>query len=214
LGEASIPKQGSEGELMEANTLQVIEVHPVTNQTLLSDCNKGLHVPSISEVFKIIDEFENYEISNFGRVRNMKTRRILKPTIDSDGYYKVNLCNNNNERKTFNLHQLIAKAYIANPTNKIYINHIDTNKLNNNSDNLRWATRQESLRYRRLASNNSSGIKGVYFNKKLKKWTAAITVDKIQTHLGCFESKDEAKAARQKHSKSEFGEFQNPCERD
>ena len=46
----------------------------------------------MAEEFKIIKDFPNYEVSNFGYVKNIKTGKILKPGIDGHGYYYVILC--------------------------------------------------------------------------------------------------------------------------
>ena len=48
----------------------------------------------MSENWKSIDEYENYEISDHGNIKNIKTNRMLKLNIDSNGYHQVSLCNN------------------------------------------------------------------------------------------------------------------------
>jgi hypothetical protein len=62
------------------------------------------------EQYKNINGFENYSISNFGNVRNDKTGRILKPSIDSHGYYKVDLFNDG-KKSTKKIHILVAKVF-------------------------------------------------------------------------------------------------------
>lgn len=42
------------------------------------------------EVWKKINNFNNYSISNAGKIRNDKTNRILKPYIKPSGYKKGN----------------------------------------------------------------------------------------------------------------------------
>ena len=69
---------------------------------------------------------------------------------------------------------------------------LNTILLNNNIINLRWATRQENTRYSKLSSKNTSGIKGVSFHKKTKKWRAQIKVGEKRIHLGRFDSEIEA----------------------
>ena len=46
----------------------------------------------MEEEFRIIKDYENYSVSNFGNVRNNTTGRILKPGINGNGYYHVILC--------------------------------------------------------------------------------------------------------------------------
>ena len=49
---------------------------------------------NIYENWRTVSEFPNYQVSNIGRVMNIKTNRILKPCIDRNGYRHTNLCNN------------------------------------------------------------------------------------------------------------------------
>jgi hypothetical protein len=51
----------------------------------------------INEVFLPIDGFNNYEVSNYGNVRNKSTGRILKVIESNTGYYNVSLCNGVNK---------------------------------------------------------------------------------------------------------------------
>ena len=72
------------------------------------------------------------------------------------------------------------------------IDHIDCNPLNNNIENLRPATRSENIRNRRLHKNNKSGIKGVSWSKKNKKWLAQCVNDHKNHNLGLFNTIEEA----------------------
>ena len=98
------------------------------------------------EVWKIINHFPNYKISNYGRVYSIKRNIILKPCHDSWGYLIVSL-HNEHEHYTTKISRLVAKAFISNSHNKPEVNHIDGNKENNHVDNLEWATRTENERH-------------------------------------------------------------------
>lgn len=110
----------------------------------------------LKEIWKPIPEFEGlYEISNLGRVKSLigwdghgyiNRERIIKPTLTSTGYYKVDL-KKNGKRKVYKLHRAIAQAFIPNPEGKPFINHIDGNPLNNDIANLEWCTNQENIRH-------------------------------------------------------------------
>lgn len=98
------------------------------------------------ETFVKIEGFENYEVSNLGKVRNMKTGKILKPQPDKDGYLRLGLYENNKKKKLF-LHRIIATTFIDNHEGKPCVNHIDENKLNNDLSNLEWCTVRENNVY-------------------------------------------------------------------
>lgn len=90
-----------------------------------------------AEEWKGILNYENYEVSNLGNVRNKKTGRILK-SYDKGGYAVVGL--SNKKTKTFQIHRLVCEVFVPNPENKPQVNHIDKNGLNNNVINLEWNT--------------------------------------------------------------------------
>lgn len=95
-----------------------------------------------------------------GRCDNRKGK-VLKPSIDKDGYEKVVLTKNG-KRKTYRVHRLVAMAFIPNPYSKKTVNHIDGNKLNNCVDNLEWATHKEQKEHaikHGLCDNNSQALR-------------------------------------------------------
>jgi hypothetical protein len=94
------------------------------------------------EEWRTINEYPNYDVSNFSNIRNNKSGKILKQLVKC-GYYHISLVNEFN-KKTFTVHRLIALAFIENPENKSDVNHKDKNKLNNNISNLEWMTRKEN----------------------------------------------------------------------
>jgi hypothetical protein len=165
----------------------------------------------IFEAYMPIDGYKNYEVSNFGNVKNKSTGRVLKPGINRDGYYIVSLCDGQN-KKTKTIHRLVAEAFLNNHDNKPCVDHIDNNKLNNCDFNLRYATHQDNSRNISMLSKNTSGVKGVCWHKHAKKWHARIKIDGKLIHLGCFDNIDDAKLARQKKAKELFGEYTNKCE--
>lgn len=92
-----------------------------------------------------------YQVSNLGNIRSLSKKRgwlqlrcrLMKVRKNKHGYLQVHLMNGNN-RKTFNVHRLVAIAFIPNPENKPCIDHIDTDKTNNHVDNLHWVTYSEN----------------------------------------------------------------------
>jgi hypothetical protein len=85
--------------------------------------------------------------------------------------------------------------------------HIDKNELNNIRSNLRECTHQQNDFNRGLYSNNTSGVTGVGWHKKCKKWKAAIMIDGKTIHLGVFVDKNDAIKARLNAEAKYYGEF-------
>lgn len=102
----------------------------------------------MAEVFLRIEDYDDYYVSNLGRVLSLKGKkeRFLKARIGKDGYYYVTL-NKKGKKKSFKVHRLVAKAFIPNPDNLPCINHKDENKLNNHIDNLEWCTQKYNINY-------------------------------------------------------------------
>lgn len=90
-----------------------------------------------------IQGYPNYVIHRDGNVENIDTGRILIPTQKPSGYYRIGLCKNC-KVKHFYRSRLLAIAYIPNPENKPFVDHINRKPWDDRLENLRWATRSEN----------------------------------------------------------------------
>lgn len=93
------------------------------------------------EEWRFIKDYPKYEVSNLGRIRRNGTT-IFTGSKDIAGYIRICLTNNEKNRK-FNVHRLVAEAFIPNPENKPQVNHLGA-KDDNRVCMLEWATAQEN----------------------------------------------------------------------
>jgi len=152
------------------------------------------NIPNNIEHFLNIDGYDNYQVSNFGRVRNCTTGRILKLRYDCNGYLRVNL-SKNGKQKTHRIHILVANEFLDKIDGKNCVDHIDKNRLNNHVENLRWVSSSENSRNRSMHKNNTSKFKGVCYNKRNKKYIAQIMYEDHLYYLGSYNTAEDAAKA-------------------
>lgn len=110
---------------------------------------------------------------------------------------------NKNHTKIY-LHRLIL-----NVSEKINcVDHINHKRFDNRRCNLRIVSDSQNQMNRPEPQSNTTGTKGVYWHKRLQKWTAAIQINKKLLHLGVFEDKNEAIKARKIAEKRIFWRLQ------
>lgn len=122
----------------------------------------------MEEIWKVIDEYPDYMVSNMGRVksierndyrgRNLKSK-ILTPRYNTRGYISVVLYKNG-KPQTFRVNRLVAQVFIPNPENKPEVDHINANKFDNRVENLRWVTHKENMNNPIYINNLSKRIGG------------------------------------------------------
>lgn len=116
------------------------------------------------EIWKPIEGFIGYEVSNMGRVRGLDRHvsdrrapcgtkfvkgRIFRPSSTKGkgiGYYFVGLRTEDKRAKYYTIHKLVASAFKPNPDNLSCIDHIDGNIHNNKASNLDWVTYAENIK--------------------------------------------------------------------
>lgn len=92
---------------------------------------------------KPIVGFDGYLVTEDGRVFSNKSNRFLSPSLNENGYLYVSLWQENKQH-SFTVHRLVAQAYIPNPDDKPYVNHIDADRTNAHVSNLEWVTGSEN----------------------------------------------------------------------
>ena len=120
-------------------------------------------------MWKIIPVDNNYEASNDGQIREVKTSKKISQWLDKDGYLIATLSG-----KLYRVHRLIALTFISNPNNLPVVNHKNFDKSDNHVANLEWVTYSE---------NSKHSFTGKHRDKTLIEWA-----NKVQ-HIGAEASK-------------------------
>lgn len=108
--------------------------------------------------------------------------------------------------KKMALHRQIAERMGHDIHDKRYqVDHINGNPLDNRRANLRFVTPSENTRNQGIACNNTTGFKGVSYDRSRDKWMAFVKVDQRFKNLGRFDTMEEANAARLAYEKDAWG---------
>ena len=126
---------------------------------------------SMKEQWREIENYEDYLISDQGRVFSYKRSIFLKPANNGSGYLFVVL-HKNGIGKSHTIHRLVATAFILNPENKFTVNHIDGCKTNNLVSNLEWNTYSEN--------NQHAMDTGLQDNKGEKHGLSKLSEEKVK----------------------------------
>ena len=173
IGDDYIPDMEYEDELEEeyAYYQDIIEDNKRREQDLswLYDEEDEL----ADEEWRDIPGYEGlYQVSNKGRVKSLEREvnnnggkriikeKILTQYINKRFNYATVMLTKDHEEKNKQVHRLVAEAFIDNPDNKPEVDHFDTNRLNNNVNNLEWTTRKENANNELTKMHKSIALKG------------------------------------------------------
>lgn len=99
-----------------------------------------------NEMWEPVKDYEGiYEVSNLGRVRTLRTNKIMSPK-HVNRYLALRLAKEGKLKQKY-IHRLVAEAFIPNPENLPQVNHKDENPKNNSVDNLEWCTGKYNVNY-------------------------------------------------------------------
>ena len=160
------------------------------------------------ENWKQIKNYPNYEISDLGNVRS-RSRRLLKPGKGTNGGMTVTLYNQDLhvEGKTHHIHRLVAEHFLPDFLGYNCVDHRNGDRKDNRVYNLRWCNQRLNGMNTTIQSNNTSGVKGVSFDSRCKKWVAFIFTKTGKQHDKRFDTKEEAIQYRQDMVKIHY----DPC---
>ncbi len=153
------------------------------------------------ELYLTVKGFSNYEVSNFGNVRNKTTKHILKP-IMNQGNCQVSF-SVNTIVSIHLIHDLVANAFLNNYDNKDTIIHIDGNRKNNNLQNLRFGTKEENVKKQ---TKKYRGVRKIY-RDGVKQYIVVIPYNGGLLRFGFFDSEEEAAEQFNVQSYLLFGDF-------
>jgi hypothetical protein len=114
---------------------------------------------------------------------------------------------NRSEREGGKKIKIYMHCEILKPPDGLETDHINLNKLDNQKSNLRICTNSQQQQNCPIRKDNTSGFKGVSWNKKIRKWEAYISCNRIRTRLGFHNSLEEAARAYDDAAFKLFGEF-------
>lgn len=146
--------------------------------------------PTAERVREVLDY--NPEIGVFTWKVRLATRHPVGSTAGSrvDRYWQIGL-----DKRTYRAHQL-AWLWVTGAWPTHEVDHIDGDTINNAFANLRDEPHGVNMRNTVAPNrNNTSGVRGVYWNKKDRRWQAQISHDRKNRYIGQFQTKEAAEAA-------------------
>ena len=141
---------------------------------------KSLPLPSLALLQSLFDVKD-------GILYNKVQRKMMPAGVEAgcakDGYRWVKV-----DGQRYAVHRIVF--YMTHGYCPEYIDHVDGNGLNNHPENLRPATLSQNKCNQRVYSNNTSGVKGVYWCRPKNAWVAQISINNRRRTLGQFETKE------------------------
>ena len=149
----------------------------------------------------------NYETGHFTWIKHSQAKRIGTRAGDlNESNYRYIMIAGKKHKE----HRLVwLYHYDSFPVDDLVIDHIDADRSNNTFWNLRLCTPEQNKLNVGRSCRNTSGYKGVSYNKPTGKWKAKIQCDGVDHYLGLYETPEQAHKAYVKLGKELHGEFFN-----
>jgi len=153
---------------------------------------EALHYDSETGIFtcnkRPLNHFKNSHVCNRWNSRFSNTKA---GSINCESGYLIIMMDGKNY-KSHRLAFLYMEGYL--PENDV--DHMDRNRLNNLWSNLREAARRCNMQNRNLSINNTSGVTGVYFVKRINRWGSNLCTNGKVKYIGFFDNFEDAVRAR------------------
>ena len=152
-----------------------------------------------TEVWKTVEDFEAYEVSNLGRVRRKEAtphhpgKTVRKPWFGTGGYLQLDLYKDGKSHYKA-VHRLVAIAFIPNPLGLPEVNHLGP-KSDCRASQWEWATKRSNTVHA-VKTGRTPG-EGIGFIKSTGRYRARWNPEpNVREHIGVFDTFEEAHAAR------------------
>jgi hypothetical protein len=163
-----------------------------------------------------------YAVSDRGRVMSFMSRRISKnndyilvPATGKGNEYPHVLLYSAGRRKSFRVGNIVTAAFLGPKPKGKEVNHKDGVKKNSALDNLEYVTGSENVRHafriglmRHGCRKRQDGkFKGIFWDKRRRKWNARISIQTKNKHLGSFTNPEDAAKAYDRAALEQYGKF-------
>jgi hypothetical protein len=183
-----------------------MKMHVLPPKEYLHDCFEYLEDGRLMNKIQPRSHFPTERGYNISKTRNRERKEVGQINLTNYRVVKITYLGKNTE---FLVHRLIWVMHYGVIPEGYFVDHEDTNRLNNRIGNLRLALQPQNRQNSNFQSNNTSGFKGVFWHKTLKLWQVRVGKDGFQHHIGYYKTIEEANAAAIEARARMHGEFVN-----
>lgn len=138
-------------------------------------------LPPLSKLHELFEYRDDGVLIRKIDVKPSKKKGDIAGYLDNRGYFRVQI-----DGISYLVHRIIYYMHHCHINDAMQIDHIDGNSKNNRIENLRLVTSAQNHQNRKISKKNTSGVKGVYWDKTRMKFRAQIMKNNKSTNLGLF----------------------------